>query len=488
MSFDIGPAGDLSIFTNSNDDVFNISGDTGPSLILEQGFDSKIAEVNSQNVASDVIIDRPSETLVDFSPVTRQRIESNSSEATVEPMPIKKKINKNSSTNIMSFGSEDMKSSSSFAPPPSSFAPLPSFVPNPTKQDLPPFKFNNFDDLLDSRKLKEDNASVGGESHSTINQPNSPDYRSPIPSPMPSPMPSTFQSDRRRVDDTRRMDDTRTNRYVNDEDEKMDLLLKLRNLEQRGKITISKTYNMKSNIEDIRMEYRNQTSVLESQASVKFYRNALFFCASGIEYANRRFDPVGAKLDGWGEHLMETINEYDGIFEKIHEKYGSMGGDMDPIVQLLCSLGMSAAQYHLTKTYFKDAIPQLGQVLRENPDVINGFANVAREAARRSYGEKSGPMAANETNSTVPSGIDFSSILSQVGISNGVLADFAKTMANPLPHPQATRDFDEPPVNDLYRQMVKEDKTAPVTIASQSSERKAMISPMKGGGKSIVLI
>ena len=40
--FDIGPAGDLAIFTNNNDDMFNISSDFGPSFILDQGHERGI--------------------------------------------------------------------------------------------------------------------------------------------------------------------------------------------------------------------------------------------------------------------------------------------------------------------------------------------------------------------------------------------------------------------------------------------------------------
>lgn len=47
-----------------------------------------------------------------------------------------------------------------------------------------------------------------------------------------------------------------------DRDEKMDLLIKLKSLEQRGKITLKKHYSIKSSIDDIRTEYRNQISIL----------------------------------------------------------------------------------------------------------------------------------------------------------------------------------------------------------------------------------
>jgi hypothetical protein len=396
-----------------------------------------------------------------------------------------------------------------------------------------------FDDLLDGRKLKpasdilDEAASIGGDSQSTIkhagddylNAPNSPDYGSLKPvaqSPPDSPLPSTFQKDRERRK-TERAPSTMQEappqvydevpKYINEDDEKMDLLLKLKSLEERGKITLSKHYNIKSSIDEIRMEYRNQTSILEAQASINFMRKGLIFCTSGLEYMNRRFDPVGAKLDGWGESIMENIMDYDGIFERLHEKYkGSM--QMEPEMELLFALGGSAFQYHLSQTFFKSAIPQLGQVLRENPAVIQGFMNVAQEAARRNQGgqmhmgmqvpvQVPGVMPANEVGVGVgPMGgmqspnIDFGTLLGQVGITTGVLSDFAKTMGNPPPPPQATRDYREPPVNDLYRQMVQQqqDQSDVLSVASETSigrnGTKAVITPIpttrRGGGGNVI--
>ena len=323
-------------------------------------------------------------------------------------------------------------------------------------------------------------------------------------------------------------------KYINEDDEKMDLLLKLKSLEERRKIVLSKHYNIKSSIDEIRMEYRNQTNILETQASINFMRRGLIFCTSGVEYMNRRFDPLGAKLDGWGESIMENIMDYDGIFERLHNKYkGSM--EMEPEMELLFALAGSGFQFHLSQTFFKSAIPQLGQVLRENPAVIQGFVNVAQEAARRNQmgtqgggmmgmqsgmpgmgvqqgmmppGMGVGPMPANEAGVGVgPMGgmqspnIDFGTLLGQVGITNGVLSDFAKTMGNPPPLPQATRDFREPPVNDLYRQMMERQQQQQqddgLSVASERSignnggnGTKAVITPIptsrRGGGGNVI--
>ena len=77
------------------------------------------------------------------------------------------------------------------------------------------------------------------------------------------------------------------------------------------------------------------------------------------------------------------------------------------------------------------------------------------------------------------------------------MSDFAKTMGNPPPPPQATRDYREPPVNDLYRQMVQQDQSDALSVTSETSERsigrnnaKAVITPIptsrRGGGGNVI--
>lgn len=548
--FDIGQTDGLSIFTN-NDDMFNISTDVGPSFILNQGFDRGTANVSSmQNVASDVIADMPNEAPIDFIldkkelRIPRQKIQS---DATIEaePEPIKKKkttSGRDSQPFQQPLRSQTNQKILSHPPAMSPSEIEPDYQREPATP--PNIGINlGFDDLLDNRKLKpvndiiDDAASIGGDSQSTIRHidpeypsvPNSPNFQSfrPVSSPAPeSPLPSTFQKDhehKKRMPESKQVSQQyqespqqvydEVPKYINDDDEKMDLLLKLKSLEERGKIVLSKHYTMKSAIDEVRMEYRNQTSILEMQASVNFMRKGLIFCTSGMEYMNRRFDPVGAKLDGWGESIMENMMDYDGIFERLHGKYkGSM--EMEPEMELLFALAGSAFQFHLSQTFFKSAIPQFGQVLRENPDVINGFMKVAQEAAKRNappthMGMQGGPMPANDIgvgngngNGNIQSpGIDFSALLGQVGITSGALSDFAKTMGNPPPPPQTTRDYREPPVNDLYRQMMQQQQHPQddaLSVNSETSERsnkrgtKAVITPIptsrRGGGGNIIKI
>ena len=82
------------------------------------------------------------------------------------------------------------------------------------------------------------------------------------------------------------------------------------------------------------------------------------------------------KLDGWSENVHEGINEYDDIFEELHEKYKSKS-KMAPEIRLLLSLAGSAFMFHLTNTMFKSSLPGMEDIMKQNPDLMKQFASAA---------------------------------------------------------------------------------------------------------------
>lgn len=137
---------------------------------------------------------------------------------------------------------------------------------------------------------------------------------------------------------------------------------------------VSKKYTMDSSLTEIREEYERLKAQRNVQNSVKFQRKMLMACVTGIEFLNTRFDPFDAKLDGWSESVHENVDEYDEIFEELHEKYKSKG-KMAPEIKLLMSLTGSAFMFHLTQSLFKTSMPGVGDVMRQNPDLMRQFAS-----------------------------------------------------------------------------------------------------------------
>lgn len=163
--------------------------------------------------------------------------------------------------------------------------------------------------------------------------------------------------------------------------EKQDILLKLLALEKKG-IVLTKKYSMSSKLSDLRFELELHKNNAEVDASVKFQQKLLMAAITGLEFANKRFDPIGAKLDGWSESVMENLDDYESIFAKLHEKYKNRA-DLPPELQLLVTLVGSAFMFHLTKSLFSSAMPSGLNDLQNSEIMKNISAVMAQQSSQK---------------------------------------------------------------------------------------------------------
>lgn len=200
-------------------------------------------------------------------------------------------------------------------------------------------------------------------------------------------------------------------RYRREEEEKQDYLIKLQALESSKGIRLSREFSIKSRLDDIKFEYEKQKSILERTQSVEFMQNLLITFVHGVELMNNKFDPVGAKLNGWSESVMENQGSYESIFEKLHEKYqGTV--DIAPELELLMALASSAFMFHMMKTVFNTAVPNLPQAMMQDPNLMRGLGSAAARAADMSNQQKAGiPTPANQSMSGPSQGFDIGSLL-----------------------------------------------------------------------------
>jgi len=163
--------------------------------------------------------------------------------------------------------------------------------------------------------------------------------------------------------------------------EKQDILLKLLALEKKG-IVLTKKYSMSSKLSDLRFELELHKNNAEVDASVKFQQKLLMAAVTGLEFANKRFDPIGAKLDGWSESVMENLDDYESVFAKLHEKYKNRA-DLPPELQLLVTLVGSAFMFHLTKSLFSSAMPGGLNDLQNSEIMKNISAAMAQQSSQK---------------------------------------------------------------------------------------------------------
>ena len=172
------------------------------------------------------------------------------------------------------------------------------------------------------------------------------------------------------------------------EREKTDLLYQFDRMQKKG-VQLPRTFCMDSSVEEMRSTFEQLKRDREVDASVKFQRKMLTAFTTGIEFLNTRFDPFDVKLEGWSESVHESVDEYDDIFEELHMKYKSKS-KMAPELRLLMSLGGSAFMFHLTNTMFKTSMPGLGDVLKQNPNLMKQFAAATANTMNASGNDKTG--------------------------------------------------------------------------------------------------
>ncbi len=195
-------------------------------------------------------------------------------------------------------------------------------------------------------------------------------------------------------DDSEGSKDERHMTYEEIQREKQNLLFELERLQKAGFVP-SKRYSMASTYDEMKFERDRLKRMRDVERSIKFSRKMLVGFAGGVEYLNKTFNPADLKLNGWSENIMENINDYDEVFEELHDKY-SDSVKMPPELKLVMMVAGSGFMFHMTNSFLKSATPDLRDVLRNNPDIM---ANINAAAAKdmgskidQTYG-KNNPVA-----------------------------------------------------------------------------------------------
>jgi hypothetical protein len=157
--------------------------------------------------------------------------------------------------------------------------------------------------------------------------------------------------------------------------EKAEYIRLLERLEDKG-IQSHKKFNMNSDYSEVKSEFDRLSRRRECDQSIKFQRKMLIAIVTAMEFLNTKFDPFDIKLEGWSESVHENVNDYDDVFEELHEKYKEKA-QMAPEIKLLLMLGGSGFMFHLTNTMFKSSLPGMGDIMKQNPDLMKQFTQAA---------------------------------------------------------------------------------------------------------------
>eukprot|EP00965_Chrysotila_dentata_P137196 4538054-Pleurochrysis_carterae.AAC.1 len=111
---------------------------------------------------------------------------------------------------------------------------------------------------------------------------------------------------------------------------------------------------------------------------------------TGLEYLNKSFNPLGLHLDGWSEQMMDSLEDYDQTFEQLHERYQGTA-EVSPEWNLLVMVLGSGFMFHLSNSLFKSVLPNVNEVARNNPDLMNQIA-AAMGSAMGQQQQQQAPM------------------------------------------------------------------------------------------------
>jgi hypothetical protein len=259
--------------------------------------------------------------------------------------------------------------------------------------------------------------------------------------------------------------------YFSVDDEKADLLNKLTRLEKKG-FSINKRLNAYSDVNEMRAEYKRIMYGIEVEQSIKFSRRMLVACTTGLEFLNRRYNPFELQLEGWSESIMEDIDSYDGVFEELYAKYRAKM-QMAPEVKLIMMLGGSAMMFHLTNSMFKAAIPNVNDILKQNPELAQSMMSAVKNTVPRGQvgaQPRQQSAATGEEYEMAGPGIDLSQLMGTISMPPPPPVS-STAISRPEPVPQEDDDVSDIVSDHGEEETQEEDQVKEVAIPASKPKR-----------------
>ena len=215
------------------------------------------------------------------------------------------------------------------------------------------------------------------------------------------------------------------------EEEKQFYLGRISSYNGRG-IPSHRRVSIDTPIEELKHEYERLKRQANLVTSIKFQRRILMAVVTGAEFVNKKFNPLNLKLDGWSESMMDGIEEYDNVFEQLHDKYSGTA-EVAPEWQLLMMVLGSGFMFHLSNTLFRSVLPNVTDIAKQNPELMQNIANAMSNAMGKQ-------------------GVEAGSV-SEMGANLAMQAMQSSSSSAPAPTPQAQspvlQSFNTAPIQNV---------------------------------------
>jgi hypothetical protein len=106
---------------------------------------------------------------------------------------------------------------------------------------------------------------------------------------------------------------------------------------------------------------------------------------------------------------MENVDDYDEVFEELYVKYRTKM-HVAPEVKLIMMLGGSAMMFHLTNSMFKSVMPNMNDILKQNPALVQNMVDAVKNTTPRS----AEPSTSGDRYEMKGPGVDISSLMGNI--------------------------------------------------------------------------
>ena len=167
--------------------------------------------------------------------------------------------------------------------------------------------------------------------------------------------------------------------------EKYEILRKFERLSKLG-VPMRKRFTIDSPLEEMKMELEFIKREKSMDATIKQFSEWFVTGMSAMEYGSKNIaflKAFGLQLDGLSEAAQMNVADLEDDFEELYDLYGE-NMKMHPLVRIPLRTCMMIYMVHLTNQMTRKApIPNIDEIMRQNPDIARQLASAAMQQQMR---------------------------------------------------------------------------------------------------------
>jgi hypothetical protein len=176
--------------------------------------------------------------------------------------------------------------------------------------------------------------------------------------------------------------------------EKYELLRKFERLQKLG-VPMRKRFTLDSPLDEMKMELDFIKREKDMDATIKQFCDWFITGMSAMEWGSKNvpiMKAFGLQLDGLSESAQMNVGDMEDDFEELYDLYGDKL-KMHPLVRIPIRTCMMVYMVHLTNQMARKApIPNIDEVMRNNPDIARQLATAAMQ--QQTQNMRAAPAAA----------------------------------------------------------------------------------------------